>query len=257
MRAYERLLNYVKVYTTSEDEQEIVPSTSRQFDLGNQLAEELKNIGVQDVRMMTNAMSTESSRRQPGLEDKPAIGFIAHMDTAPDFSGENVNSQIIPDYDGTDVKLGESEYTLTLKDFPHLADLKGRTLITTDGTTLLGADDKAGVAEIMTMAEQIIKENIPHGKICIGFTPDEEVGRGADFFDVEGFGADFAYTVDGGAENEIEYENFNAAGAKVKIKGFSVHPGSSKNTMINAALVAMEFNSMLPAGDTPAKHRRV
>ena len=215
MRAYERLLNYVKVYTTSEDEQEIVPSTSRQFDLGNQLAEELKSIGVQDVRIDDKCYVYGVIPATAGLEDKPVIGFIAHMDTAPDFSGENVNPQIIPDYDGTDVKLGESEYTLTLKDFPHLADLKGRTLITTDGTTLLGADDKAGVAEIMTMAEQIIKENIPHGKICIGFTPDEEVGRGADFFDVEGFGADFAYTVDGGAENEIEYENFNAAGAKV------------------------------------------
>ena len=206
MRAYERLLNYVKVYTTSEDEQEIVPSTSRQFDLGNQLAEELKSIGVQDVRIDDKCYVYGVIPATAGLEDKPVIGFIAHMDTAPDFSGENVNPQIIPDYDGTDVKLGESEYTLTLKDFPHLADLKGRTLITTDGTTLLGADDKAGVAEIMTMAEQIIKENIPHGKICIGFTPDEEVGRGADFFDVEGFGADFAYTVDGGAENEIEYE---------------------------------------------------
>ena len=252
MRAYERLLNYVKVYTTSEDEQENVPSTSRQFDLGNQLAEELKKIGVQDVHIDDKCYVYGVIPATEGLEEKPAIGFIAHMDTAPDFSGENVNPQIIPEYDGGDVKLGDSEYALTLKDFPHLASLKGRTLITTDGSTLLGADDKAGVAEIMTMAEQVITENIPHGKICIGFTPDEEVGRGADFFDVEDFGADFAYTVDGGAENEIEYENFNAAGAKVKIKGFSVHPGSSKNTMINAALVAMEFNNMLPAGDTPA-----
>ena len=252
MRAYERLLNYVKVYTTSEDEQEYVPSTSRQFDLGNQLAEELKKIGVQDVRIDDKCYVYGVIPATEGLEEKPAIGFIAHMDTAPDFSGENVNPQIIPEYGGGDVKLGDSEYALTLKDFPHLASLKGRTLVTTDGSTLLGADDKAGVAEIMTMAEQVITENIPHGKICIGFTPDEEVGRGADFFDVEGFGADFAYTVDGGAENEIEYENFNAAGAKVKIKGFSVHPGSSKNTMINAALVAMEFNNMLPAGDTPA-----
>lgn len=251
MRAYERLLNYVKVYTTSEDEQEIVPSTSRQFDLGNQLAEELKSIGVQDVRIDDKCYVYGVIPATAGLEDKPAIGFIAHMDTAPDFSGENVNPQIIPDYDGTDVKLGESEYTLTLKDFPHLADLKGRTLITTDGTTLLGADDKAGVAEIMTMAEQIIKENIPHGKICIGFTPDEEVGGGADHFDVKGFGADFAYTVDGGAESEIEYENFNAVRADVDFKGFNIHPGSAKNTMINAALVAMEFNNMLPAGETP------
>ena len=187
-----------------------------------------------------------------GLEDKPAIGFIAHMDTAPDFSGENVNPQIIPNYDGGDVKLGESEYALYFERFPTPFLFKRQNLDHYRWNYASWADDKAGVAEIMTMAEQIITENIPHGKICIGFTPDEEVGCGADFFDVEGFGADFAYTVDGGAENEIEYENFNAAGAKVKIKGFSVHPGSSKNTMINAALVAMEFNNMLPAGDTPA-----
>ena len=152
MRAYERLLNYVKVYTTSEDEQENVPSTSRQFDLGNQLAEELKKIGVQDVRIDDKCYVYGVIPATEGLEEKPAIGFIAHMDTAPDFSGENVNPQIIPEYDGGDVKLGDSEYALTLKDFPHLASLKGRTLITTDGSTLLGADDKAGVAEIMTMA---------------------------------------------------------------------------------------------------------
>ena len=147
--------------------------------------------------------------------------------------------------------LGVSGRILSVKDFPHLPSLKGRTLITTDGNTLLGADDKAGVAEIMTLAEEIIKEEIPHGTICIGFTPDEEIGRGADYFDVAGFGADYAYTVDGGVENEIEYENFNAAGAKVEFSGFSVHPGSSKDTMVNAALVAMEFNAMLPEGDTP------
>lgn len=252
MRAYERFLNYIKVYTTSEDEQAQIPSTARQFDLGKQLAEELKQLGVQDVRIDEHCYVYGVIPATEGLEDKPAIGFIAHMDTAPDFSGENVNPQIIENYDGEDVKLGSSEYTLTVKDFPHLTSLKGRTLITTDGTTLLGADDKAGIAEIMTLAEILIAEKIPHGKICIGFTPDEEVGCGADLFDVEGFGADFAYTVDGGGENEIEYENFNAAGAKVRIKGFSVHPGSSKNTMINAALVAMEFNSMLPAGDTPS-----
>lgn len=251
MRAYERLLNYVKVYTTSEDEQEIVPSTSRQFDLGNQLAEELKSIGVQDVRIDDKCYVYGVIPATAGLEDKPAIGFIAHMDTAPDFSGENVNPQIIPDYDGTDVKLGESEYTLTLKDFPHLADLKGRTLITTDGTTLLGADDKAGVAEIMTMAEQIIKENIPHGKICIGFTPDEEIGRGANYFDVKGFGAQFAYTVDGGELGELEYENFNAASANVQVNGLSIHPGSAKNAMLNASLLAMEFHQMLPVEQNP------
>ena len=161
MRAYERLLNYVKVYTTSEDEQENVPSTSRQFDLGNQLAEELKKIGVQAVRIDDKCYVYGMIPATEGLEEKPAIGFIAHMDTAPDFSGENVNPQIIPEYDGGDVKLGDSEYALTLKDFPHLASLKGRTLITTDGSTLLGADDKAGVAEIMTMAEQVITAKTP------------------------------------------------------------------------------------------------
>ena len=215
MRAYERLLNYVKVYTTSEDEQENVPSTSRQFDLGNQLAEELKKIGVQDVRIDDKCYVYGVIPATEGLEEKPAIGFIAHMDTAPDFSGENVNPQIIPEYDGGDVKLGDSEYALTLKDFPHLASLKGRTLITTDGSTLLGADDKAGVAEIMTMAEDLLKHpEKKHGKIRIGFTPDEEVSAGADHFDVKLFGADYAYTVDGGALGELEYENFNAAGAR-------------------------------------------
>ena len=252
MNVYERLLKYVVIRTPSNEESDTTPSSQCQFDLANVLKKEMKDLGICNVILTDSCFLYGKIPATPGYENAPAIGFIAHMDTAPDFSGENVNPQIIPNYDGGDVKLGESEYALTLKDFPHLSSLKGRTLITTDGTTLLGADDKAGVAEIMTMAEQIITESIPHGKICIGFTPDEEVGCGADFFDVEGFGADFAYTVDGGAENEIEYENFNAAGAKVKIKGFSVHPGSSKNTMINAALVAMEFNNMLPAGDTPA-----
>ena len=253
MRAYERLLNYVKVYTTSEDEQENVPSTSRQFDLGNQLAEELKKIGVQDVRIDDKCYVYGVIPATEGLEEKPAIGFIAHMDTAPDFSGENVNPQIIPEYDGGDVKLGDSEYALTLKDFPHLASLKGRTLITTDGSTLLGADDKAGVAEIMTMAEQVITENIPHGKICIGFTPDEEIGEGADAFDVAHFGADYAYTLDGDLEGNIEYENFNASGAKVTVHGNNVHPGGAKDIMVNSQTLAMEFHSMLPKEEVPEK----
>lgn len=251
MRAYERLLDYAKVYTTSEDTSEAVPSTERQFVLGRKLAEELKSLGVSNVRIDDKCYLYGVIPATPGMEQAPKIGFIAHMDTAPDFSGENVNPQIIEDYDGKDVVLGVSGRILSVKDFPHLPSLKGRTLITTDGTTLLGADDKAGVAEIMTLAEEIIKEEIPHGTICIGFTPDEEIGRGADYFDVAGFGADYAYTVDGGVENEIEYENFNAAGAKVEFSGFSVHPGSSKDTMVNAALVAMEFNAMLPEGDTP------
>lgn len=251
MRAYERLLNYVKVYTTSCDESETTPSTTRQFDLGRQLAAELESLGVSNVRIDEKCYVYGEIPATPGLERCPAIGFIAHMDTAPDFSGEHVSPQIIENYDGGDVVLGNSGRVLSPKDFPHLSTLTGRTLITTDGTTLLGADDKAGVAEIVTLAQELIEKEIPHGKICIGFTPDEEVGRGADAFDVTGFGADYAYTVDGDAENQIEYENFNACGADVTFQGFSVHPGSSKDTMINASLVAMEFNAMLPSGDTP------
>lgn len=251
MRAYERLLDYVKVHTTSNEESETIPSTERQFLLGRQLVEEMEALGVQNARMDEHCYVYGVLPATPGMEAKPAIGFIAHMDTAPDFSGEKVTPQIIENYDGQDVALGRSGRILTVKDFPHLTKLCGRTLITTDGTTLLGADDKAGIAEIMTLVEEVQKENIPHGKICIGFTPDEEIGRGADLFDVDGFGADFAYTVDGGEENGIEYENFNACGVKVTFTGFSVHPGSSKNTMINASLVAMEFNAMLPSGDTP------
>ena len=251
MRAYERLLNYVKVFTTSDEANETTPSTQRQFDLANQLVEEMKEIGISDVRVDKTGYVYGVIPATEGYEHAPKIGFIAHMDTAPDFSGENVKPQLIENYDGGEVALGESGCMLCVKDFPHLPTLKGRTLITTDGTTLLGADDKAGIAEIMTLAETLLTKNIPHGTVCIGFTPDEEIGRGADAFDVPGFGAEFAYTVDGGAENEIEYENFNACGAKVTIKGFSVHPGSSKDTMINASLVAMEFNAMLPSGDTP------
>ena len=251
MRAYERLLKYVKIYTTSEEESGTTPSAQREFDLGNLLAEELKEIGVENVRITEQCYVYGEIPATPGFERVPALGFIAHMDTAPDFTGEGVKPQIIGDYDGNDIQLGQSGRVLSCKAFPDLSALKGRTLITTDGTTLLGADDKAGVAEIMTMAEQIILEKIPHGKICIAFTPDEEIGEGADHFDVEGFGAKYAYTVDGGAENEIEYENFNAAGAEIEITGLSVHPGDSKDTMINAALVAMEFNQMLPSGETP------
>lgn len=253
MRAYERLLHYVKIYTTSDEENETLPSTARQLDLAKLLVEEMTELGVSRARVDEKGYVYGEIPATAGYEHAPAIGFIAHMDTAPDFCGEQVSPMMIEDYDGQDLVLGTSGRILSAKDFPHLPQLKGRTLITTDGTTLLGADDKAGIAEILTMAEEILyaDRDFPHGKICLAFTPDEEIGRGADEFDVPGFGADFAYTVDGGAENEIEYENFNAAAAKVKIRGFSVHPGSSKDTMINAALVAMEFNSMLPSGDTP------
>ncbi len=251
MKAYERLLNYVKVFTTSDDDSDTVPSSARQFDLAHKLVEEMKAIGIEDARVDDKCYVYGSIPATPGCEDKPAIGFIAHMDTAPDFSGENVNPRIIENYDGGEVVLGESGRVLKPSDFPHLPSLKGRTLIVTDGATLLGADDKAGIAEIMTAAERIINEKIPHCALRLAFTPDEEVGRGADHFDARGFGADYAYTVDGGAEHIIEYENFNAYAAQFEINGFNVHPGSAKNIMINALHVACEIEGMLPAGQIP------
>lgn len=251
MRAYERLLDYVRVYTTSVEDQEQIPSTDREFDLANRLVDELKELGVEDARVDANCYVYGTIPATPGCEMAPAIGFIAHMDTAPDFSGENVRPQIIENYDGGEVVLGHSGRVLSPKQFSHLQTLKGRTLITSDGTTLLGADDKAGVSEIMTAVEQLLGSDAPHGKICIGFTPDEEVGRGADLFDVQGFGADYAYTVDGGIETEIVYENFNASGAKFEINGVNIHPGDAKDKMINASIVAMEINSMLPKLESP------
>ena len=252
MRAYERLLNYVKVYTTSEDEQENVPSTSRQFDLGKQLAEELKKIGVQDVRIDDKCYVYGVIPATEGLEEKPAIGFIAHMDTVADYCEQPIRPIITEHYDGKELALGNSGLILSPEMFPHLESLKGHTLITTDGNTILGADDKAGIAEILTMVEHLQAESIPHGPICIAFTPDEEVGRGVDHFDVEGFQADYAYTVDGGALGELEYESFNAAGARLHVNGYSVHPGSAKNKMLNAILLAQEFQSLLPVFETPA-----
>ena len=250
MKAYERLLKYVKIYTTSDEESKTVPSTSRQFDLAKILVKEMKNIGIEDVKVDDKCYVYGYIKATKGYENKPSIGLIAHMDTAPSACGENFNPKIIENYNGEDVILKEGT-VLSVEKFPHLKKLKGRTLITTDGNTLLGADDKAGIAEILTACEHIINENIPHGKICIAFTPDEEIGRGAENFNVKEFGADFAYTIDGGEEGEISYENFNAASAKVEIHGVSVHPGSAKNTMINALYVAMEFNSMLPSCERP------
>lgn len=251
MRAYERLLNYVKIWTTSDEESEAVPSTKRQFDLAEVLVQEMKDIGIADAHVDEKGYVYGSIAATEGMEDKPAIGFIAHMDTAPDFNGKDVKPQLIENYDGEDVCLGSSGRILSVSDFPHLRELKGRTLITTDGTSLLGADDKAGIADIMTAIAEIIRENKPHGRLCIGFTPDEEIGRGADFFDVEKFGAAFAYTVDGSKEGEIEYENFNASGAVFKIHGVNVHPGEAKDVMVNASLIAMEINGMLPSEETP------
>ena len=251
MKAYERLLNYVVVYTTSDEDSTTVPTSARQFDLARLLVDELKTLGVSDAAVDDKCYVYATLPATKGYENATRIGFIAHMDTAPDFCGENVKPRIIEHYDGEDVALGTSGRTLDNANFPHLRSLKGRTLIVTDGTTLLGADDKAGVAEIVTMLEEVIRENIPHGKISVCFTPDEEVGSGADHFDVERFGADFAYTCDGGAEGELEYENFNAAGAQFEIRGFNIHPGEAKDKMINALAVACEINGMLPKGQTP------
>ena len=251
MRAYERLLKYVSVYTTSDPDSATVPSSLRQYDLANILVDELKALGLENVHVDENGVVYGWLSATAGCEKQPALGFIAHMDTAPDCAGENVKPQIIENYDGGDVLLAGSGETLSPAAFPTLKKLAGMTLITTDGTTLLGADDKAGIAEIMTALESIISEKKPHGKLCIAFTPDEEVGAGVDHFDVEKFGAVYAYTVDGGEEGEIAYETFNACSAEVAVEGLSVHPGSAKDTMINAALVAMEFNALLPAADIP------
>ena len=251
MELLDRFLRYIKVYTTSDPESESVPTTARQLDLAKILCEDLKEIGIADARISEFGYVYGSIPADPGYENAPALGLIAHMDTAPDFSGKNVTPCVIQNYDGKDVTLGESGRVISADLFPWLSTLTGRTLITTDGTTLLGADDKAGVTAIICAVEKVLREGLPHGKICVGFTPDEEVGKGPDHFDVRDFGADFAYTVDGGPENEVSFDNFNAAAAVVKVKGFSIHPGESRNKMINAGLVLYEFNSMLPSGDIP------
>lgn len=251
MKAYERFLKYVSVWTTSDETSETVPSADRELVLAELLVEEMKELGIEDARVDEKGYVYGSVPATPGCENASALGLIAHMDTAPDAPGDNIHPQIIENYDGKDVVLGTSGKTIKVEEFPYLADLKGRTLITTDGTTLLGADDKAGIAEVLTVVDEILKEGLPHGKICIGFTPDEEVGSGADLFDVQGFGADYAYTVDGGIETEIVYENFNASGAKFKINGVNIHPGDAKDKMINASIVAMEINSMLPKLESP------
>lgn len=252
MRVEERLLKYVSYWTTSDEECRQIPSSERQFELGKVLEQELRDLGLEKVTLTDHCYVYGLLPATKGYADKPAVGFISHMDTAPDFSGKDVKPQIIPDYDGNDVLLKGSGTYLKVSNFPTLKTLKGRTLITTDGTTLLGADDKAGVAEIMTAVEQIITEKIPHGDIWIGFTPDEEVGSGADLFDLDYFKAKFAYTVDGDYEGEVAYENFNAASASFEINGVNVHPGEAKDIMINAALVGCEIASLLPENETPA-----
>lgn len=251
MKAYERLLSYVQIFTPSDENSTSHPSSACQFDLARQLVEELKALGVTDAYCDEFCYVYGHIPATPGMEDLPALGLIAHMDTVSDFCEHAAVPVVTENYDGCALALGTSGRTLSPEMFPHLPSLKGRTLITTDGTTVLGADDKAGIAEIMTVIERLNSENIPHGPLSIGFTPDEEIGSGADNFNLEAFHADYAYTLDGGPEGEIEFENFNACKAVVEFEGINVHPGSAKNTMRNAALVAMEFDSMLPAGDRP------
>ncbi len=251
MKAYERLLSYVKVFTPSSEETGTSPSTQYQFDLARLLVQELKKLGVEDADVDEHCYVYGHIPATKGYESRKKLGFIAHMDTVSDFCDHPVNPVVTPDYDGGDLTLGTSGRILSPKMFPHLSSLKGRTLITSDGTTILGADDKAGIAEIMTMIEHLNNANIAHGQISVAFNPDEEIGMGADNFDVKKFDADYAYTLDGDTEGEIQFENFNAGRAVVEFTGVNVHPGSSKDTMVNAALVAMEFNSMLPAADTP------
>ena len=252
MKVQERLLKYVAYWTTSDESGSVIPSSEREFALGRELKQELEDLGLSRVILTDHCYVYGLLPATSGMEDRKAIGFIAHMDTAPDYSGENVKPQIIENYDGSDILLKGSNTYLKVSDFPTLETLTGRTLITTDGTTLLGADDKAGIAEIMTALEQIITEGTPHGDIWIGFTPDEEIGAGADLFDLDYFKADFAYTVDGDYEGEVAYENFNAASADFIIHGVNVHPGEAKDIMVNAALLATEIVSRLPKAETPA-----
>ena len=247
-----RFLRYIAVDTQSAAEKDVIPSTAKQFDLAKILVEELKEMGAQDVKMDDHAYVYATV---PATSEKeiPVLGLIAHMDTSPACSGKNVNPQFINNYDGKDILMNkETGLTMKVEDYPELLNYKGQDLITTDGTTLLGADDKAGIAEIMTMAETLLTHpEIPHGTIKIAFTPDEEVGHGVDFFDVPGWGADVAYTVDGGAWGEMEYETFNAASMKVTIHGSNIHPGSAKNKMKNSILIGLEFQSMLPENEKP------
>ena len=252
MSVTDKFLRYVKIDTQSDEESTTFPSTEKQKDLGRLLYKELKEMGAANVSFDEKYGYVYAEIPETRKTDK-VIGFIAHMDTSPETSGKDVKPKFVENYNGGDIILdANKEYVLSPEKYPEILDYVGKTLITTDGTTLLGADDKAGVSEIMEMAEILLKDkSIPHGKIKIGFTPDEEVGAGVDYFDVKGFGADFAYTVDGGGIGELEYENFNAAALTVNVSGVTVHPGEAKNKMKNASLIAMEFEQLLPKFEKP------
>ena len=251
MTLTERFLKYVSFCTTSDEETNMTPSTPGQMEFAKYLAAELKEIGLQEVTLDNNGyvMATLPAN----VEGKPTIGFIAHMDTAPDASGKNVKARIVENYDGQDIVLNaDKNIVFEVEKYPEILDYKGQDIIVTDGTTLLGADDKAGLAEIVSACEYLINHpEIKHGKIRVGFTPDEEIGQGADHFDVKKFGCDWAYTMDGGAIGELEYENFNAAGCKVKVHGVNVHPGYGYHKMINSMRIANHFATMLPRWETP------
>lgn len=254
MKASERLLKYAVIYTGSdEDHAEQTPSTPEQMTLAQVLAKDMRDIGLTDVSVDAHAYVYGFLPATAGREQCPPIGFIAHIDIVNEFGTSEIHPQIVKEYDGGEIALGTSGRTLDTVQFPDLKQAIGKTVITTDGTTVLGADDKAGVAEILTMCERLVQDNLPHGKICVCFTPDEEIGHGAALLDLEKFGASYAYTVDGGAPNEVEWETFYAAAADWSIAGVSVHPGDAKDKMINAALVAMEINGMLPPDEIPAK----
>ncbi|MBE6579899.1 MAG: peptidase T [Ruminococcaceae bacterium] len=251
-KPYERLMEYCRVNTMSDETVETSPTTKVQFDLANLLLKELEELGVSNLQLDETCVLYGEIPATPGQEKAPAIGFIAHLDTVPDFPGEEVKPLVHENYDGEDIKLPLCDRVISVSDFPHLKEMKGKTVITASGDTVLGSDDKAGVAEIVCLCERLLTGDIPHGKVCIAFTPDEEVGLGTSNFDIPRFGADFAYTLDGGRAGEVVYENFNAASAVFTVEGVNVHPGSAKNIMVNASLVAMEINSMLPACETPA-----
>ena len=254
MKASERLLKYAVIYTGSdEDHAEQTPSTPEQMTLAQVLAKDMRDIGLTDVSVDAHAYVYGFLPATAGREQSPPIGFIAHIDIVNEFGTSEIHPQIVKEYDGGEIALGTSGRTLDTVQFPDLKQAIGKTVITTDGTTVLGADDKAGVAEILTMCERLVQDNLPHGKICVCFTPDEEIGHGAALLDLEKFGASYAYTVDGGAPNEVEWETFYAAAADWSIAGVSVHPGDAKDKMVNAALVVMEINGMLPPDEIPAK----
>lgn len=251
MKVEERLLKYISVKTPCDENSKTVPTTQCQFDLAKILVEELKELGVENAQLDEHGFVYATLKATEGYENKKKIGFIAHMDTVSEFCEGEIKPVCTPNYNGEDMELGTSGRVLSTKDFPHLKDCKGRTLITSDGNTILGVDDKAGIAEAIQLLQILRDENIPHGQISIAFTPDEECGSGEPYFDIEKFDAEVAYTLDGDGEGEIQYQNFNACGATFEIQGKNVHPGAAKDIMINAVLIAADINHMLPQYETP------